>query len=85
MGDTTAPTANLAAASADTSVGPECITRIAMRGNAPHPRHVPNVLTAYDVQSQVNYSDRLADGSLTLEQLTAFAITEDHARQEAVF
>jgi ParB family chromosome partitioning protein len=25
------------------------------------------------------------DGGLTLEQLTAFAITEDHARQEAVF
>jgi ParB family transcriptional regulator, chromosome partitioning protein len=25
------------------------------------------------------------DGGLTLEQLTAFAITEDHAQQEAVF
>jgi hypothetical protein len=31
-----------------------------MRGNVPNPRYVPNVLTAYDAQSHVNY--RPGDG-----------------------
>src|SRR5262249_25430815 len=58
------PTANPAAASADTSVGTECSTRIAMRGNAPNTRYVPNVLTAYDAHSHVNY--RPGDGLVSM-------------------
>jgi hypothetical protein len=54
------PTANPAAAGADTSIGPECSTRIAVRGNVPNPRYVPNVLTAYDAQSHLN--DHPGDG-----------------------
>ena len=59
--DTTAPTASPAAASADTSVGPECSTRIAISGNAPNPSQVPNALAAYAAQSHSNCrpSDRL--------------------------
>jgi hypothetical protein len=43
---TTAPTASPAAASADTSAGPACSTRIAIRGNAPNPSPEPYALTA---------------------------------------
>jgi hypothetical protein len=41
---TAAPAASPAAASTDTSVGPTCSTRIAIRGNASNASHVPNVL-----------------------------------------
>ncbi len=58
---TAAPTASPAAASADTSVGPACSTRIAIRGNASNASHVPNALTVYAVHSHPNCrpSDRL--------------------------
>src|SRR5436190_12541997 len=51
---TAAPTARPAAASADTSPGPACSTRIAISGNAPNARQVPNVLTAYARHSHPN-------------------------------
>jgi hypothetical protein len=72
---TTAPTAGPAAASTDTSVAPACSTRIAINGNAPNPNHVPNVLTAYAVQSHPNCrpSDRLAimPATLAVSPITA--------------
>ena len=52
---TTAPTASPAAASTDTAAGPACSTRIAIRGKAPNPSQLPNVLTAYAAQSQPNW------------------------------
>jgi hypothetical protein len=51
---TAAPTASPTAAGIDTSVEPECSTRIAIRGNASSASQVPNVLTAYAVQSHPN-------------------------------
>src|SRR4051794_24247161 len=51
---TAAPTASPAAASIDTAAGPACRTRIAIRANASNANQVPNVLTAYAVQSQPN-------------------------------
>ncbi len=49
---TSAPTARPDAASTATWVGPECSTRIAMKGNAPKPSPVPYELTANDAHSQ---------------------------------
>jgi len=42
--------------------GPACSTRIAIKGNAPNPSHVPDALTPYAAQSHPNCrpSDRLA-------------------------
>lgn len=59
---TAAPTASPAAARADTSVGPACSIRTAIRGNASNASHVPNELTAYAAHSHPNRrpSDRLA-------------------------
>ena len=60
---TAAPTASPAAASADTSVGPACSTRIAINGNASNASHVPNELIAYADQSQPNCRPSLATTS----------------------
>jgi hypothetical protein len=59
---TTAPMASPAAASADTSAGPECSTRIAMKPSAPSPNPEPYALTAYAAHNHPNRrpSDRLA-------------------------
>src|SRR5580700_1289351 len=59
---TAAPTASPTAARADTAAGPECSTRIAIRGNAPNPSPVPYELTANAAHSHPNCrpSDRLA-------------------------
>ena len=51
---TSAPTARPAAASAATWAGPECSTRIAIRGNAPNPSPVPYELTAYAAHNHPN-------------------------------
>ena len=51
---TAAPTARPAAASADTAPGPACRTMIAISGNAPNARLVPNELTAYAPHSHPN-------------------------------
>ena len=62
-----APTASPAAASTDTSAGPACSTRIAMREKASNANHVPNVLTADAAQSHPNCrpSDRIAAMPIT--------------------
>ena len=64
---TAAPAASPAALTAATSPGPQCSTRIAIRGNAPNPNPEPYALTAYAAQSQPNClpSDRRATLSRT--------------------
>src|ERR1700743_1422677 len=49
-----APTAAPTAASADTSAGPACRTTIAISGNAPNAKLVPNELTAYAAHRHSN-------------------------------
>src|ERR1700761_6839395 len=51
---TAAPTAVPTAASADTSAGLACSTTMAMRGNAPNAKPVPNELTAYAAHRHSN-------------------------------
>ena len=83
--DTTAPTASPAADSADTSVGPECNTRIAISGNAPNPSQVPTVLAAYAAQSHSNCrpNDRLAPIPVPLSPEQHHIVRQDHRKRQA--
>lgn len=72
---TTAPTARPAAASAATCVGPECSTRIAIRGNAPNPNPVPYELTA---NAAHNHPNRRPSARLPFTPTAPLAAPDNH-------